>query len=293
MRHEMLHGDAYEELAHLADQSFDAVILDPPYGMGLDAWDEKLSPERIAYITEHVQRIGKEFYAVFGQMPYLREWDRQAENAGLHFLEHVTWVKRNMTPSARLGRTHEEIYIYAIGQRRQFYQTKGRYEDVKVPGILFDIITIEGIKRHIADLHGQLAGTTTGIMKAATKRHLQYKRYHKASARAPALVNYSNAWSFLPESQKTFNQGGKFHPTMKPVQLVMRLVELLTPAQGSVLDCFAGSGTTAIACHRLGREFCCIERDRNYYDRAVARLAADTWQPELDLRPPAIQQKIE
>jgi site-specific DNA-methyltransferase (adenine-specific) len=39
-----------------------------------------------------------------------------------------------------------------------------------------------------------------------------------------------------------------------------------------VLDCFSGSGTTALACHDLGLNFICIEKDEKYYNDSVKRL---------------------
>ena len=39
-----------------------------------------------------------------------------------------------------------------------------------------------------------------------------------------------------------------------------------------ILDCFSGSGTTAIACHNLKRNFICIEKDIDYYNASVERL---------------------
>ena len=106
MRNEIINGDSYEVLQQLEDKSFDAVILDPPYAMGIDSWDK---PVDVAFFTAQAKRLGRDFYAVFGQMPYIREWDREAEKQGLYFLEHISWVKRNTTPSFRVSRGHEEI----------------------------------------------------------------------------------------------------------------------------------------------------------------------------------------
>lgn len=54
------------------------------------------------------------------------------------------------------------------------------------------------------------------------------------------------------------------HPTAKPVKLFARLVENSTIQGETVLDPFAGSGTTLIACEQLGRRACCLEKDRRY-----------------------------
>lgn len=64
------------------------------------------------------------------------------------------------------------------------------------------------------------------------------------------------------------------HPTVKPVDLMRWLVRLVTPAQGIVLDPFAGSGTTGVACALEGRSFLGIEMDEHYCEIARGRIRA-------------------
>lgn len=66
------------------------------------------------------------------------------------------------------------------------------------------------------------------------------------------------------------------HPTPKPVPLMLELVELFTDECETVLDPFAGSGTTGVACLRLGRRFIGIEREEKYAAIAVERLEAES-----------------
>ena len=61
------------------------------------------------------------------------------------------------------------------------------------------------------------------------------------------------------------------HPTMKPVELVGRAVTNSSDAGDIVLDPFLGSGTTMIACERLGRRCYAMEIAPNYVDVAVKR----------------------
>ena len=56
------------------------------------------------------------------------------------------------------------------------------------------------------------------------------------------------------------------HPTMKPVELVERALRNHSEQGALVLDPFAGSGTTLIACHRSGRLAALVEKDRGYAD---------------------------
>lgn len=75
--------------------------------------------------------------------------------------------------------------------------------------------------------------------------------------------------------QERKQQGGKEHPTQKPVALMewcIKLAEKFIGENAIILDCFSGSGTTAVACHNLKRRFICIEKDYDYWKASVERL---------------------
>lgn len=63
------------------------------------------------------------------------------------------------------------------------------------------------------------------------------------------------------------------HPCAFPAELPMRCIAALTEPGDLVLDCFAGSGTTARAAKNLGRQAILIEEKPEYVDLAVRRLA--------------------
>jgi DNA modification methylase len=68
------------------------------------------------------------------------------------------------------------------------------------------------------------------------------------------------------------NDKFKFHTTQKPLEMFSYLVRVSSNENDLILDCFSGSGTTAIACHNLNRRFICIEKDEDYYKASVERL---------------------
>jgi site-specific DNA-methyltransferase (adenine-specific) len=67
------------------------------------------------------------------------------------------------------------------------------------------------------------------------------------------------------------NDAARVHPTQKPVVLMEWCIGK-TPAGGSILDPFMGSGTTGVACANLGRSFIGIEREPKYFDIACRRI---------------------
>ncbi len=62
------------------------------------------------------------------------------------------------------------------------------------------------------------------------------------------------------------------HPTVKPIMLMEYLCKLITPPKGNILDPYMGSGSTGIACNNLGFDFVGIERDKEYFEIAKARI---------------------
>ena len=64
----------------------------------------------------------------------------------------------------------------------------------------------------------------------------------------------------------------RFHPTQKPRDLFMRILQDYSKEGMTILDPFAGSGTTAIACHDFKRNFICIEKEPEYVAISQKRL---------------------
>jgi DNA modification methylase len=77
-------------------------------------------------------------------------------------------------------------------------------------------------------------------------------------------------------SRKDRNSNGAVnntHPTTKNTTLMRYLVRMITPPGGIVLDCFGGSGSTALACIAEGMDYILIEQDASYIEIAKARVA--------------------
>jgi len=73
------------------------------------------------------------------------------------------------------------------------------------------------------------------------------------------------------------------HPSPKPIQVMNHIVQLFTDPGELVLDPFAGSGTTGVACLRLGRRFYGIERNHDYHALACERLRSEESQTRMEV----------
>ena len=285
-KNQIIHGDCFEILKSIPDGSIDAVITDPPYGIGLAKWDTAID---ILLFTKEVKRVTNGFYAFFGQMPTMVNWINAANDEKLHYCEHISWVKRVncATHSQCLNKSHESIVIYKLKKNNKFVITSGCYTDVKIPGIMFDVHSIESFSRYFQGLvtkiktgsFGQEDCNFADTQKARFNETRKFKKMEfNRSEYAIRDVNFTNVWSFLPPYRQTGRAGKGIynHPTEKPLEIMKRLVEMLTPEGGTVLDPFAGSGTTAVACKELGRNYICIEKELEYYQIAKQRIDATT-----------------
>ena len=81
------------------------------------------------------------------------------------------------------------------------------------------------------------------------------------------------------------NEGQKYHPTQKPLALMMWCLKWV---EGEVIDPFMGSGTTGVACVKLGRKFIGVEIEPRYFDIACRRIEAAYKQPDFFVQPPPI-----
>lgn len=72
--------------------------------------------------------------------------------------------------------------------------------------------------------------------------------------------------------------GNEWHPTEKPVQLIWHVAKWTS---GTILDPFMGSGTTGVACVKLGRRFIGIEIDPGYFEIACKRIRDAYAQPDM------------
>ena len=77
-------------------------------------------------------------------------------------------------------------------------------------------------------------------------------------------------WKHNDSKKKWCNRNAE---TEKPIELLERLIKLHTKEDDIVLDCFAGSFSTADACKRLNRQCIAIELEKEYYDKGVNRLS--------------------
>ena len=196
-------GDCLEIMRGMPDASVDAVITDPPYGIGENN-KKNLSREKLAKPID---------YGAF-------DWDKE-----------------------RLSQTHFQIMRRV--STHQIIFGGNYYTDYLTPSASWIVWDKLNGTNDFADC--EMAWTS-----------------HKKAAR---MFRYM--WNGMLKQKPE----QRFHPTQKPLDLMLWIVERYTAEGDTVLDPFMGSGTTGVACARLNRNFIGIEINPQYFEIAQRRIA--------------------
>lgn len=302
----LLHGDSLALLADLRSPEgkllkADACIADPPYNVSLDGernWDDfQLSGK---YRTE--VDSDRNF------MKWTETWSRALLTQVLWpgglvaaFSAHRT-VHALMFGLQDAGYTMLDvaIWLYATGQVKHKQKLKPAYEPVviarsKTPmgenadqvnklfkekgrGLLHtqEIKTEDG--RH--PLNVELMDPDVLVNLDDDIRDMSKFMYVAKPSRTErdfgceALEVRKIEGGLAGNMGKSETEARNIHPTVKPIDLMRRLVRMLTKPGATVIDPFMGSGTTGIACALEGRNFIGIERERDFYNISSHRIAA-------------------
>ncbi len=233
-------GDCLERMAELPDASVDMILCDLPYGTTACKWDAVIP---LGPLWREYRRVSRPAAAIVltAAQPFTSTLVMSQPNL---FRYDWVWDKVQVTgyPNANkrpLGR-HESICV--------FYDRPPTYNPQKTTG--------HPVRKRTNG--GKCAEVYAGFQQIAKDSD---------DTRFPTTI-------------QTFSKGMSrhnrtIHPTQKPVALFEYLIRTYTDEGMTVLDNCAGSGTTAIAAERTGRNWICIERDQTYFDKACARVEAE------------------
>jgi len=283
--------DCLEYLKSLPDNCTECVLIDEPY-MLLQGHkiEEGYNLDIAKQVRIEAMRVLKKdgWCIFFGQFPSAWDFGRITMEAGFkpwQQCNEIVWCKRtHSSPFGKIGRIHENIFIFYKGSP-QTYENKAPFEDITVNNASHGIASFTAIKRYIAYLKQpdvkEKIKNYTQPQKASGYNDDMYKNkksYHRA---CNIFINQrlTSIWSFINENSMYINSHNIKHPTVKSVLLLRRLIKLFTQEGDTVLDCFSGSGTTALASIQEGRNFLCCERDEGYVKIANDRLT--NWQEDL------------
>ena len=279
----IINADCMDILKQLPDKSIDLVLTDPPYLYTNCEFDKKGFDEE-GIFAEFFRVLKDDRLLVFtGYGMSFYRWNCICEKCGFSFKENPVFNKiSNTSPFQIVPRTHEQISILEKGKAK-LRKLRIPYVDEMVKQEAFEIL-IQTCKRVNSLLNTNLKDAENYLK---THKIIYDKKYRRkfnvvcgkttkycdrgiASLRNLEEGKWQNS-IFNIKSERTNN----IHPTQKPIELFERIIKICSDENDLVLDCFSGSGTTAIACHRLQRRFICIEKDQEYWAKSCERLKSE------------------
>tara|TARA_B100001964_G_scaffold245115_1_gene330018 strand:+ start:1295 stop:2131 length:837 start_codon:yes stop_codon:yes gene_type:complete len=262
----IINKDCIKQLKSLPDGIFDSCVTDPPYHlasivkrfgpgqkpinnrdtkMGIDGPYHKIARGfmgqtwdggDIAFKTE----IWKEVFRVLKPGSVLlafaatRNYHRLAvaiEDSGFEIFDMINWIYGSGFPKRKnlLKPAHEPIVVARKGVNKEL-----NLDECRVPSIDIDNTNQNEKGRYPANV----------IHDGLEEDWSKYFYCSKASKK---------------EKEDTT------HPSVKPINLIRYLIKLVTRKKGTVLDPFAGTGTTGEAAILEGRKYYLIEKNKKYF----------------------------
>ena len=284
--------DCIEYLKSLDDRAVDLILTDPPYFRVVkDQWDNQwfTSDEYYAWCEQWIAELGRvakwsASFWLFGFPQQLTTLLPVIERAGFTFRQQIV-VNKGMQAVA--GRTSDKLKMFPTATESIFFFHYEARDHIR------DLLQAERKRLNMkgCDVNGYLGKAITGggtfACVASEKKPREHRVYPTRSdwtklQEIMNLLEYDDlVYTFnLPRGLTDVwddinfydRKVIKIHSTQKPVALMERLVLASSNAGNSVLDIFAGSGSTAVACKMHGREFLGCEIDSEYYTKSLERI---------------------
>ncbi|MBA2333895.1 MAG: site-specific DNA-methyltransferase [Blastocatellia bacterium] len=246
-RNKIICGDAFTTLRKLPEKWFDLLFADPPYNLTKDFGGEKFRQRSLDDYEKWLESWLKECVRLLkptASIYICGDWRSASaiQRAGIKFFKlqnRITWEREKGRGAKRNWKNaSEDIWFFTVSD-----------------DFVFNINAVK-IKRKVL---------------APYTENGRPKDWDKSSEGNFRLTHPSNLWTDVSVPFWSMPENTD-HPTQKPEKLLAKILLASTNSGDLVLDPFAGSGTTAVAAKKLGRDFTAIESDENYCILAEKRL---------------------
>lgn len=297
----IIHGDCLVELQKLEDKSADLILIDPPYNIGKEDWDnfgytkKGYQPkeysgdcyydwmEEVFVQLSRVMKDSGSFWFFHNDFRIMSELDhRIQQSTDLEYRNFIVWNKL-FDGCKSEGFLKGFVQVEGLNNFQKmaeymlFYTRKDLHKKLKEERLKRGVKSSE-ISAEIPSKNGNLTGWYSNIetgknypTKDTIKPITKYLGL-KMEDIVPKFNNqrtHHSVWNYEFDGKKLG------HITPKPVDLLKNIVMHCTDPGDVVLDCFGGSGSTAIACMQTDRKYILIEKEEKYIDIINARIASE------------------
>jgi len=284
---QMFNKEGLDLLSDIPDSSIDLILTDPPYitsrKSGMDKW---------------VDHVAKQDSSDSTNIMTEDDWNKHKTDE-----QWNDWFDNGSVPEAKRDKKLQELknnylkYGSVYGKKYAVKTDYGKWDSE---------FTMEKLELFINHFHRVLKDGGTCIiffdlwkisylkeqLENAKLKQIRFLEWIKTNPPpVNSSVNYLTncreiALLGIKKSKPTFNSkydkgiyeypiyGGKdrFHPTQKSLLLFEDLIKKHSNEGDIILDCFLGSGTTALAARNTGRKFIGCELDQNYFKKTLDRM---------------------
>lgn len=231
-------GNCFDILPQIPDDSVDLLFVDLPYGTTQASWDSILPLDKL---WEQYNRIVKKNGAMLFTASQPFTTTLIASNINNYKYSWI-WEKSKATNYLNAKkqplRAYEEVVV--------FYRKQPTYNPQMTMGEAYN----KGTALRLTDVYGSQKAVE---VKSDGLRYPRNVLYFKTAE----------------------SEGEVIHPTQKPVALIEYMIKTYTEEGAVILDNTAGSFSTAIAAQKTGRQWICIEQDREMCEKALKRFEKD------------------
>lgn len=225
-------GDSYELVKQIADKSIDLIVIDPPYQIDGKPKSEESLNRTNNVITKSINKLNNELMD-----------------------NHICdGIKEEIFDEFMRIMKVPNIYIWC--NRKQ------------IPMYIKYFVLEKGLNFEL------LVWNKPNVMPLYNHQYLndvEYCLYFRGT-NVCNPKNYDDARTVFKNNVNKVDKHVFHHPTCKPVPIIETLIKNSSKENDLVLDCFLGSGTTAVACKNLNRDYIGIEINPKWYNVAKNRL---------------------
>ena len=239
MTTQIILGDCLQEMLKIQDKSVDLFICDLPYGVLPIEWDKKIDLEKFWIQFNRIKKSNRTGCIHFCSTSFGYTLIKSNEKM---FKMDMVYKARNktggMSSKYRPMREHQMIYF--------FYEKAPKYNRDKY--------------------HTRI----NNVMMADSKTTNEIKNINKSHERSATNFEPVQPGSVF-ESGHVFT-GKRHHNTEKPQDILEFLIKYWSDEGDTICDPTMGSGSTGVACKKLGRNFIGIEKDESIFKIADERI---------------------